>query len=146
MLELVRGLAELHGEAVRIFAPGNALVHTYREPLFIALQAIIDNSTRFGTKVEIFIFGSNEDWCIDVRDNGPGIPKERFKDVLAPFVRLDESRGRTSSGFGLGISMAHQVLRRFGGSLSLSDTGRGLRVLIHVPKSSSQYANPTIPS
>ena len=39
-----------------------------------------------------------------IEDDGPGIPKEQYKNVFKPFFRLDKSRSLNTAGIGLGFS------------------------------------------
>ncbi|WP_447725277.1 sensor histidine kinase [Sphingomonas koreensis] len=52
---------------------------------------------------------------IDVADNGPGVPAEIAGELFMPFVT-----GRTE-GLGLGLPIARNIARDFGGELSLVD-------------------------
>ena len=62
---------------------------------------------------------------LSVVDDGPGIPKELQANVFERFVRADDSRSRVVGSTGLGLSIAHSVVKAHGGSLTLvSDKGR----------------------
>lgn len=130
---LVQNIAAPHADKVTVLPakPANAL--TYHEPMRLALSALIENALSFGARVEVLIFQVADYWRIEIRDDGPGIPDQYFRDVLAPFFRLDQARGRTTSGFGLGIPTAYTLLRRFGGDLSFSNRHTGFAVAIKVP-------------
>jgi signal transduction histidine kinase len=120
---------------VQLHPAGDTLVETYREPLLLALRALIENAGRYGERVEVAVERSGDDWIVAISDDGPGIPACHFDDVLAPFFRLDAARGRTTKGFGLGIPTANVLLRRFGGTLAFSATqGGGLTVRVTVPR------------
>lgn len=130
---LLREVSAPHADKVRI-APGNeVVVETFREPLWLALQALIDNACRFGSQVHLAVLKNGSDWIIEIADDGPGVAPEHFEDIIAPFVRLDLARGRTTKGFGLGVPTAYRLITRFGGKLSFHQ-GRGLIVHIEVPR------------
>jgi len=115
-------------------APPSTTVMTYREPLLLSLRALIDNAVQYGTRAAIVISASPPDIHITIEDDGPGIPEDYFETILDPFFRLDCARARNTPGFGLGIPMAHRLLRRFGGGLEFSNLEQGgLRVRITVP-------------
>ena len=123
-----------YGDKVRLAAHRELRLHTYREPLSIALTALIDNACRFGETVEVALTDAGDQWFVEIRDDGPGIPAKHFLDVLTPFFRLDEARGRTTKGFGLGIPTANLLLRRFGGSLSFAEPAvGGFVVRVRIP-------------
>ncbi|PID64064.1 MAG: hypothetical protein CSB44_00040 [Gammaproteobacteria bacterium] len=77
---------------------------------------------------------------IRVRDDGPGIAPDKLKTVLEPFYRLDESRTRTTGGFGLGLTLARQIAVAHGGSLSVAnnDDAPGITVTITLPDTSAR--------
>ncbi|MBC8515431.1 HAMP domain-containing histidine kinase [bacterium] len=69
----------------------------------------------------------------EVIDNGPGIPLADRERVKRPFERVGTERG---SGSGMGLAIAHRLIERAGGELSLlSREGRGLRVVVSLPLS-----------
>ena len=53
---------------------------------------------------------------------------------MKPFYRIDKSRGQNKSGVGLGLSIANDIIRSHGGSISLMKSALGgLRVKISFP-------------
>ncbi|MBB3859774.1 signal transduction histidine kinase [Novosphingobium hassiacum] len=119
----------------RLEAGAGATVCTYREPLLLALRALVENAIHHGGFAEVKA-GRDSDghWIITIEDAGPGIPEDQFERILAPFYRLDEARARDTAGFGLGIPTAHRLLQRFGGGLSFARaSGGGLAVRVSVP-------------
>lgn len=134
LIAMLRDLTAREPKIVLV-AADKAWVETYREPLLLSLRALIENACQFGTRVEVRVERLRQTWVISIADDGPGIPAEHFETVLAPFFRLDEARGRTTRGFGLGIPTAHRLLTRFGGRLSFADApGGGLIVRVEVPR------------
>lgn len=67
--------------------------------------------------------------AIAVLDRGPGIPVDKLKAVLLPFVRLEESRSRDTGGTGLAI--AEQLAAAIRCRLSLRNrAGGGLETTV----------------
>jgi len=98
------------------------------------LNNLIDNSLSYGKKVEISTKKILNDLIILIDDDGPGIPKEEYEKVIKPFYRIDKSRGQNKSGVGLGLSIANDIIRSHGGSISLEKSPQnGLRVKISLP-------------
>jgi signal transduction histidine kinase len=50
---------------------------------------------------------------VDVRDNGPGIPREQHEAIFERFKQL----GDTPHGSGLGLAISRRIVERFGGRL-----------------------------
>jgi len=74
---------------------------------------------------------------LSVRDNGPGIPTELQDHVFERFVRADDSRSRVKGSTGLGLAIAHAVVKAHGGSLTLISDGRGSEFRIALPAGNS---------
>jgi signal transduction histidine kinase len=97
-----------------------------------ALTNLIENAIHFGET--IFVAASVEACTIviDVADDGPGIPQDRLRDVVEPFVRLDPSRSSRPGSVGLGLSIVKEIVEAHGGTLELIDrlpTGLIARVI-----------------
>ena len=66
--------------------------------------------------------------CLEVRDQGPGIPPEQREDIFAPFFTTKES------GTGLGLALVHQMVVEHGGDISVDSTvGRGSTFRVKLP-------------
>jgi two-component system osmolarity sensor histidine kinase EnvZ len=105
---------------------------------------LIDNAIRHGRHsdtsqaiVDLSLTQSGGGMEIDIRDRGPGIPATRHEEALRPFARLDAARsdpGGTHAGTGLGLAIVARIVRRYGGSLLLSNAqGGGLRIGVQLP-------------
>ena len=95
---------------------------------------LIDNGLSYGKKVEVITKKTINDLIIIVDDDGPGIPKKEYQNVMKPFYRIDKSRGQNKSGVGLGLSIANDIIHAHGGNISLEKSPlSGLRVKISLP-------------
>ena len=91
-------------------------------------QVIIDASERRSMPERVFL---------RVRDNGPGIPRDKLETIFEPFVRVDTGLTRTTEGTGLGLAISRDLARGMNGDLrARSELGRGSTftiVLRHSP-------------
>lgn len=88
------------------------------EPRYIhrAIQNLVGNGARYAASRVRVHCQLDEDNCrIDVEDDGPGVPEEDWEKVFTAFARLDDSRTRTSGGYGLGLSIVRRILYWHGG-------------------------------
>jgi len=88
------------------------------EPKYIhrALQNLVGNASRYAAgRVMISCHLDEENCRVDVEDDGPGIPEQDWEKVFTAFARLDDSRTRTSGGYGLGLSIVRRILYWHGG-------------------------------
>lgn len=82
-----------------------------------AVSNLVDNGTKHGDKVGINLVSLPDGTVrIEVSDDGPGIAESARAKMLEPFVKGDPSRG----GFGLGLSIVREFVRRHGGRIELS--------------------------
>ena len=99
-----------------------------------ALDNLIGNAIRYASFAEISLKVRDDNLCIFIDDNGPGIPPDQRADALRPFVRLEGSRNKETGGTGLGLAIAHDIILSHGGELTLKDSPLGgLRVTILLP-------------
>ncbi len=95
---------------------------------------LIDNGLAYGKKVDIFTKKTMQSIVIIIDDDGPGIPENEHQNVMKPFYRIDKSRSLNKSGVGLGLSIANDIIRSHGGSISLEKSPlNGLRAKVSLP-------------
>ena len=65
----------------------------------------------------------DEQICVTISDNGPGIPASVRKTLFDPFVTAGKSNGT-----GLGLTLARRIAEEHGGSVRLVESNRGRTV------------------
>ena len=109
----------------------------YARPMALAraFGNIIENAARYANRtLKITERDTTDTVEITIEDDGPGIPDDRKKDALRPFVRLDDARGTDTGGTGLGLSIAQTAIENHGGQIFLEDSELGgLKVRIVLP-------------
>ncbi|MBO8407593.1 MAG: hypothetical protein IAC77_04005 [Proteobacteria bacterium] len=109
----------------------------YARPMTLAraFGNIIENAARYAkTTIRITEHDSPEQIEVIIEDDGPGIPDNKKRDAMRPFVRLDESRSEKTGGTGLGLSIAQTAIENHGGQIFLEDSDLGgLRVRVILP-------------
>jgi two-component system sensor histidine kinase RstB len=91
-----------------------------------SIQNLVGNATRYAeSTVKVICSFDQETFRVDVEDDGPGIPEEDWESVFTPFARLDDSRTRSSGGYGLGLSIVRRILYWHGGQAFLGRSTMG---------------------
>jgi signal transduction histidine kinase len=104
-----------------------------------ALTNLLENALTYGGKATLRIEDGPASLRLIAEDEGPGIPEAELARVLEPFERLDQSRGRGTGGFGLGLSIARDIAASHGGTLRLENRApRGLRAILELPRRARQ--------
>lgn len=106
----------------------NGEVHTDMARVALAVRSLVDNAYKFtgdGTvTVEVAIEG--EEVAIDVRDTGPGIPREYLPHIFGRFQQGDGSSTRRFGGVGLGLYLTKTCIEQLGGTVHVeTHEGRG---------------------
>jgi signal transduction histidine kinase len=89
-----------------------------------------------GTRIDVFSDpGASDDRvAIVVRDNGPGIPRDKHERVFEPFVQIGRSLSHPVDGLGLGLAIARDLARGMGGDLTLQSAGNGCLFRLTIPR------------
>jgi two-component system osmolarity sensor histidine kinase EnvZ len=99
-----------------------------------SLINIIDNSVKYGKKINVALSKKNNNIIITIDDDGIGIPENQYQNVFKPFYKLDKSRGDSKSSVGLGLSITSDIIKSHGGNVILDKSPlKGLRVKIFLP-------------
>ncbi|MGK2912565.1 MAG: ATP-binding protein [Sphingobium sp.] len=122
------------GHEATYAGPDHLTLHVRPVGFKRALRNIIENAAKYGDAVHVTVEAHGSSVRLIVADDGPGIAEDRLEDVLRPFVRLDDARGRDTHGLGLGLAIAVRAVEIEGGEIRLSNQGSGgLRVEISLP-------------
>jgi signal transduction histidine kinase len=114
--------------AAQAVAPGRRLA------LKRAFANLIDNALKYGGRAEIGVSAAGAGISVTLRDHGPGIAEADRARAVQPFVRLEPSRNPETGGFGLGLTIAKDVIESHGGTLALGEHPHGgLVVTVTLP-------------
>lgn len=108
-----------------------------------AIQNLVGNACRHASSKVHIEFSCIDDICrIDVEDDGSGIPEKDWDRVFSPFTRLDDSRTRSSGGYGLGLSIVQRIIYWHGGrALVNKSRWGGAKMSLLWPKSEHKKPN-----
>ena len=96
-------------------------------------RALVENAlvhTPAGTRVVVRAAGNS----LNVRDEGPGIPREQVGNIFDRFYRVD---GAKASGSGLGLAIAKELAEAMGGALEARSAPGDTSFTLRLPAAST---------
>ena len=98
------------------------------------INNLIDNSIKFAEKISINLEKKNSIIFLSIEDNGPGVDKSEFSNIIKPFYKIDKSRSENKSSVGLGLSISSDIVKSHGGDIQFDKSKLGgLKVTISLP-------------
>jgi two-component system sensor histidine kinase GlrK len=128
------------GATVRLALAGRTpSVAGHRDALVQVLVNLVKNGIEAATapggarpdspEVVLAVAAGDGSVRFDVTDNGPGLAPEDAARVFEPFYSTKTAQG----GTGLGLSMARDIIRAHGGTLTASSGSPGARFTVTLP-------------
>ena len=97
---------------------------------------LLENGCKFGEgSVEVALSRIEKDCIIqiEIKDLGPGIPREKVDDLFHSFTQSNIDLTREQDGLGIGLPVTSLLLRTLGGKIFLKDSKIGCHFLIELP-------------
>ena len=89
------------------------------------LRNLVDNADRHArSEVEVHLEPSGRSARLRVFDDGSGVPVPDRDRVFERFTRLDDARDRDHGGSGLGLAIVADLVRSYGGTVSIVEDPR----------------------
>jgi signal transduction histidine kinase len=103
------------------------------------LNALLYNSVDFvpksGGRIELTAEAKDNSVVFGVKDNGPGIPKDKQKFLFKKFYQVDTSLKRKHGGTGLGLAISEGIVTGLGGRIWVdTEEGRGSSFYFSLPR------------
>ncbi len=127
----VRADAQLRGLTVSFSAVDGAPAWARPQALRQAVDNLLGNALKYAkSQIEVRVSLRAERVCIEVRDDGPGIPASERELVFEPFHRV---RGALA-GAGLGLAIVRKVALTHQGAVAVvSEEGQGAELVFELP-------------
>lgn len=102
-----------------------------------ALQNILDNAVKYSGDtplITVVCYQKRGTFVIEIRDNGPGIPKKQQKYIFNKYYQANKnSTGK--KGYGLGLNYVYNVIKAHKGKITVdSPPGKGCTFTIYLRK------------
>lgn len=131
--------------AIELDLQAPAPIQADRDAIAQIIANLISNVEKYaanGKLLRITTRQTPEQTRLDVRDQGPGIPRRYRKRIFQPFFRIRGDLTEGVSGTGIGLGIARELARMHGGDLTLETNPQGalFRVILatlHEPPGNS---------
>jgi len=131
--------ADKRGIEINMDIKDRCMVKADKLTLLEVFSNIFDNAIKYNKengRVDVSIKKIDRFAVVEVKDTGIGIPKDRLGKITEEFYRVDESRSKQTSGFGLGLSIVKRIVELHRGKLEIdSKEGKYTSVKIFLPVS-----------
>src|SRR5580658_4096356 len=116
---------------------------TWDEPAYVdrdmweqIVLNLLSNAFKFTHRgeIEVRLEAAEGQALLTVRDTGVGIPFEELPHMFQRFHRVEDSRGRTHEGTGIGLAMVQELVKLHGGTVSVASVmGEGSTFRVAIP-------------
>ena len=117
--------------------PGLPSLQLDRAAMTDAIANLIGNAIKYspaGRRISVFTRLDDNNVCVEVRDEGPGIPRDETRRIFNRFYRGRGSHEQGVNGTGLGLALVKATVGAHGGSIHVtSEPGKGSRFTISLP-------------
>ncbi len=107
------------------------------ESLEVVITTVLDNAIKYspsGSTIQISLKREGHDAVFVVKDEGPGISPQDIAHVFEPFYRAKATRGVKAKGYGLGLSLAKEIVEAHSGTIKIETIeAHGTSVIIRLP-------------
>ena len=113
------------------------------EPVFVdrpmwekIVLNLLSNAFKFTFDGAITVMMRQADGAAELRvqDTGTGIPAEEIPLLFNRFHRVENARGRTHEGSGIGLALVQELVKLHGGTISVtSEVGYGTTFIVSIP-------------
>lgn len=99
---------------------------------------IMENALKYRRDVpfelKVRTYNHGENYCVEIEDNGIGIPKDDLKRIFEKFYRVHTADRHDVKGTGLGLAYVHKMVHIHGGNIKVeSQVGKGTKFIITLP-------------
>jgi two-component system phosphate regulon sensor histidine kinase PhoR len=91
----------------------NMMVKADKEKIRTVLANLIENSIKYGIqggRTKVSFYDMDENYLIEISDNGVGIEEQHISRLFERFYRVDKHRSRALGGSGLGLAIVKHII------------------------------------
>lgn len=123
MMQSMETTARRRGLSVSSSIEKDVVMNSDPELFQQLITILYDNALKYANedgKIEVTLHQHKHRIVCTIKNSGEGIPAEDLPHIFDRFYRADPSRASTISGYGLGLSIARNIVNRLGGEISVA--------------------------
>ena len=121
-LRMLRPLAEAERISIRTDLSPDCRVHASEDDIYHIIFNLVENAIKYNLpdgSVTVSVRRDAQRCTLTVEDTGIGIPEADRPNIFGRFYRVDKARSRASGGSGLGLSIVHDAVALYGGTVEV---------------------------
>ncbi|GGP09128.1 sensor histidine kinase [Oceanobacillus neutriphilus] len=131
-------MAEIDEKTLDLITKNTLTVHFDQKKIYQVFVILLDNALKYtkqGDKIQVISTKGHKSWEVHVTNTGPSISKEAQAHIFDRFYREDKSRAKETGGYGLGLSIAKQIVEEHGGEITVENLSpQGIDFCIKLPR------------
>lgn len=104
-----------------------------------AITNLVENAIKYNRengKVKVTLDADHQDFSVEIKDNGIGIPQDALEHIYERFYRVDKSHSRQIGGTGLGLAITRNAILLHKGTIKVeSAENEGTTFVVRIPLS-----------
>jgi signal transduction histidine kinase len=105
-----------------------SVVYSDPNKIKFAVEIVLNNALEYtlaGGAVKVSLSNIGDAVLLTITDNGIGISKATAPLIFSKFYRGENAKRTSTEGTGIGLYLAHEIVRRGGGTLTFTSAGEG---------------------
>lgn len=107
------------------------------EKLASVVSNLLSNAIKFthdGGQISMKVYRADENICMEIKDNGIGIPPEKQETIFDRFYQVDGDTTRKEGGAGIGLAITRELVQLLDGTIEVkSSIGVGTVFTVKLP-------------
>lgn len=141
-LHLLRPLAEQNNIAISCALEEGCVIRATEDDVYHIVFNLVENAIKYNLacgSVSVRVWAQEGRCCLSVEDTGIGIPEADRPNIFARFYRVDKARSREAGGSGLGLSIVHDAVELYGGTVEVGAVEpHGSRFVVSFPRAGEE--------
>lgn len=141
-LHLLRPLADASNVTISCVLSDGCTIRATEDDVYHIVFNLVENAIKYNLacgSVFVKVYSRGEQCVLSVEDTGIGIPEADREQIFGRFYRVDKARSREHGGSGLGLSIVHDAVALYGGTVEVSGVEpHGTRFVVCFPRAAAE--------